>query len=498
MQAIFNSRRTIEGIGLFLAFGLFLLVPSAHSQIERVGTASANGESGSATTIAVTRNSVGAGNTLVALVTVEADVTISVADNQSGNWQQAAARSVGIGSVQMFYAANHPGGNTTITATFGSSVPFRGIIVVEISGLGASPTVEAPSPNTNSGSSNSPSTVSLTPSGNDAYVFAGLFHFDNNITAVSSGWTLEGESGAGSSLAGIIVTGGGAQSNTFTMSTSASWMTQIAALLPTGATPSWAFVANRGTAQNKTSGGTLNLTPTATLAAGRVAIVRASSDNDSTATSSGQTTRHSVSDSAGNTWVKIREHTFSAGAAADGVTHSLWYSVLTTQLTTSSTVTLTLGSNVTAKAMALAEFSVPSGNTVSLAGQNGAQGTGTNNVTVTVSSLASKQYLFLGSVGTEGPDGDTFTQDSDYQNLASIGTTGGGATSNVSLRGGYRIATLTGDTYNPTLGTSRDWVDILGVLLSESAGPPPEGRRRASITISEAGGHPRPGTTVAD
>jgi hypothetical protein len=469
-----------------LAALLYLLAAAvpAGAQISRVGSASTNGEGASATTIAVTRNGVTAGNTLVAVVTCEADVTISVGDDQSGSWQAAAARSTGIGSLQMFYAANHPGGNTTITATFGASAPFRGIIVVELSGLGSSPTAEAPSPNTNSGTSSTPSTVSLTPSENDAYVFAGLFHFDNAITGVSSGWTHDDTSGTGSNMASIIVTAGGAQSNTFTMETSAQWMTQIAALIPTGAGPAWTFIADRGTAQNKTSGNTLTLTPTATLAAGRVAVVRASSDNDSSATGDGESSRHTVSDSAGNSWTKIREHTFGGGGAGAGVTHSLWYSVLGTQLTTSSTVTLTLGSAVTAKAMALSEFSVAEGLTVSLTAQNGNQGTGTNNVTVSLSSLTEQEYLFLGSVGTEGPNGDTFTQDSDYQSLASIGTTGGGGATNVSLRGGYRIATLTGDTYNPTLGTSRDWVAILGALRAESGGPPPS-RRRASTTISD-------------
>ena len=84
---------------------------------------------------------------------------------------------------------------------------------------------------------------------------------------------------------------------------------------------------------------------------------------------------------------------------------------------------------------------------------------------LTLSSLPSQAYLFLHILGVEGPDTDAYTWDADYTQITTTGTTGGTDTDNVHIRGGYRIATLTGDTVGITSTTAdRDLVHGLFAL----------------------------------
>lgn len=97
--------------------------------------------------------------------------------------------------------------------------------------------------------------------------------------------------------------------------------------------------------------------------------------------------------------------------------------------------------------------------------------------TITSSSVANG-YIVLSWLGVNGPTGDTFTADADTTNGSwsantTSGTTGGGATTNVSVRTQSKIVTATGtQTYNPTLGTSRAWVadDVIFVAAGATTG----------------------------
>ena len=224
----------------------------------------------------------------------------------------------------------------------------------------------------------------------------------------------------------------------------------------------WTFIAHRGSGNNKVSGTTLTFNPTDNINVGQICLVLASSDNYTTVDNT-ETTQHTITDSKGNTWSKIKEKTKTSGSAADGVTHSSWWSKITTQILTTDTIQLTLANAVTSKCLGAFVFSI-TGSAVSLVGANSTVGTGTTLPSTTLSDLTSAEYLWVGSIGTEGPNGDTFTQDGDYANNTSFGTTGSSAAGNVSCRFGSRIYTGTTDTYNPTLGTARDCVDILGAL----------------------------------
>lgn len=217
----------------------------------------------------------------------------------------------------------------------------------------------------------------------------------------------------------------------------------------------WAFVAHRGSANNKVAGTTISVSPSANLDVGDIIVVRCVSDDS--ATNNG----HTVSDSKGNVWTLLRQQ-FSPGTDA---TSSLWASKLTASILTTDTITLTLTDSVSAKAVGIEEFSVAVGNTFSLIGGNSVNFS-TATPTITLSGLPAATHLWLGSIGIEGPNGDTYTQDADYANNTSFGTTGGGAATNVASRFGSRIFPSASDTFNPTLGTSRDG-NIILVALDE-------------------------------
>ena len=198
------------------------------------------------------------------------------------------------------------------------------------------------------------------------------------------------------------------------------------------------------------------------MSVGKILIVRCMSDNADATHDADASLHSSVTDSRGNTYTKAKEWQFGTGGAGAGVTVSLWYCKVATALLENDLITLTLAISVTAKAIGATQFSI-TGASVSLAGASGVVGTGTT-PSVTLSGLPSAEYLWLGVTGREGPTGDTVTADADYGFQADLieGTSGGNALTNVSDdHGGYRVATLTSDTYNPTLGTSRDYATIL-------------------------------------
>lgn len=231
-------------------------------------------------------------------------------------------------------------------------------------------------------------------------------------------------------------------------------------------------VANRGTNSTKTTGGTIGVNPTVAIAANKFVACWFVGDN--LGTTAGETAHASCADTKGNTWVKVREETATAGSSIDGCTVALWASYLTTGLGTGDTVTVTHPS-VPARAIGLEEHNID-GTGFSVAGDNGANGTGTS-PTVTLSGLTSALYFWLGFVGWERYEGDFDTEDTDYTGFdTDIGTTGGGPTGNVGAHVGYRSFTGTSDTYAPTI-VSADYAICLGAIeetgVAAATAPPP-------------------------
>ena len=64
----------------------------------------------------------------------------------------------------------------------------------------------------------------------------------------------------------------------------------------------------------------------------------------------------------------------------------------------------------------------------------------------TLTLLPSQEYLLLYTMTAEAPSTDAYTFDPDYTQVDVFGTTGGAANTNITIIGGWRIATLTTDT----------------------------------------------------
>ena len=248
----------------------------------------------------------------------------------------------------------------------------------------------------------------------------------------------------------------------------------------------FSLTGHRGAANTKTTGTTLAMTVSgANIAAGALVIVRAVTDNQGLV--NGATTAHSITDSQSNTYTRIAEYTRTSGGAADGVTASIHYSVLTTGLT-SGTDTITLTSqNVPSRALGADEFSA---GTLGTPAGSGATGNGTTPA-ASLSGMTSRTWLYIGLAGREYTTADGFTQDTDYSDLTQIGTSGGGPVSNVSGPAGYRIyASSTGDTYDPSYTTAADWACVIAALY-ESSGAYTLTAAQGSVALSgQAAGLP--------
>lgn len=225
-------------------------------------------------------------------------------------------------------------------------------------------------------------------------------------------------------------------------------------------------VTSRGTNQVKASGTTITISPSAAIAVGKIAFVRVAADN--IGTTNAFSSEHSIADTDGHTWTKATEYRKANGAAADGLTESIFLTKVTAEIGTSDVVTVTFSSAITAKTVQIGEFTVGAGNTFTVAATANDVDLATAD-TVTISGLASAETLFIGMSGRENASAAP-TEDADYTALNDSGTSGGSAATNIQLHTGFRIVTATGDTYSPTnLGTG-DRLMILVAVREVSEG----------------------------
>jgi hypothetical protein len=161
--------------------------------------------------------------------------------------------------------------------------------------------------------------------------------------------------------------------------------------------------AARGAITRATGAATTSvLIPTANLNVGEVAIGIYHTDNVSTTT--GDSSTHGISDSKGNTWTKVFEKTYSLGTANDGVTLSFWYSVITTQILTTDTVTFTTTSGVTDAVGRLQMITKDANKGLEfISAFENVSGDNVSAVrSVTLTGLPSRQYVFLNTLVGEG------------------------------------------------------------------------------------------------
>jgi hypothetical protein len=233
-------------------------------------------------------------------------------------------------------------------------------------------------------------------------------------------------------------------------------------------------VGSLGSTNAKVAGQTLTLTTTATVEVGNLIYVAIAWDPNNATTNTGPyDPQMACSDSAGNVYMCMG----SAQNAGDvHVAHFLAH--VRTELPFGATITAKQTFNTTrvAKAMSAWEFSVTSGafalyDTSTI---NNTQGADPPAFTPSMSST--REWLLLHALGAEGPNTDAYTWDSDYTQVTGDGTTGGANDSNVHIRAGFRIATLSSDTINVTSDTAdRDYAQSVGIVFEYDPSEGPEG-----------------------
>jgi len=236
----------------------------------------------------------------------------------------------------------------------------------------------------------------------------------------------------------------------------------------------FASVGTLGTATDGTAGTTVVLTTSATCEAGNLAVLIYAGDNlSSSADDADYGDVTSITDSAGgNTWTKMKENSNNNAGAGNGVTVSVWYSVLTNQIASGGTITANLNGSPTVSNLSAWEFTKDAGTTISVEQTAVNSGDAADPAAISLAGMASREYLFIWGFASEQTNAGTFTADADYTDF-DRNSSGVGAAA-VVVWGGFRIATLTGDTVDAATGTDRDYSQVLGALYEVSVSIKPK------------------------
>lgn len=229
-----------------------------------------------------------------------------------------------------------------------------------------------------------------------------------------------------------------------------------------------ADVGHLASQNDKVPGTSFNVTTEGELAAGNVGVLIIGKDNISTV--DGNTAEvTSVTDSAGNFWVKPAveaEFCNSQAAAGAGTVVSIWVTKARATLSSGATITINLSGSTTAKAVTGQVFSVGAGKTLRVSGTPAnLANDGADAGSMTLSGLANIEHLFVRGGAIEGTF-TTYTVSTNYTAMDHTGatTTGGGGGSNITTRGEWRILTGTTDSTDPTTAAN----DQSSVMLALS------------------------------
>lgn len=239
----------------------------------------------------------------------------------------------------------------------------------------------------------------------------------------------------------------------------------------------FAHVGSIGTVNHNSAANTLALVTTAAVEVGNVAVVIYAGDNLGSGTDNTDANEvTSVTDTRGNTWVKLKETSNNNGGAGNGTTVSVWYTTVATQIQIGDTITFNLSGSVTAKAASGREFTKGAGTTLAVEQTASEVGDTLDPAAISLSGMTSREYLLLWGFAGEQTNAGTFTADADYTDFTRDAAGTGSAA--IVVWGGFRIATLTGDTVDAATGTDRDYAQVLGALyeVTPAAGQPTQMR----------------------
>lgn len=233
----------------------------------------------------------------------------------------------------------------------------------------------------------------------------------------------------------------------------------------------FASINSIGTGFSKVAGTTVTIVIAAvTVEVGNLIVVGYAGDNLGSGADGDPVEVTSITDTSGNTYTKVLEYSNTQGAAGAGVTGSLWYSIVSTQIAAAGVITANLSGALTAKAITAWEFTVGAGSTISIAATTQVADDAADPSTLTISGLSSIERLYVAVGGLEATDSANYTKDTNYTALTRAGTGNVATVSNIQVVGGFRILTGTGDTYNATTGgQTPDGVQVYAALTEVAA-----------------------------
>lgn len=233
-----------------------------------------------------------------------------------------------------------------------------------------------------------------------------------------------------------------------------------------------------GSATSKTATTSLDVSVDNAVTAGtQILIAVIGKDNTSTAAGDNSEVT-SVTDTRSNTWTKIKEQT-NAGSAAAACTVSAWLCNPTTTIQAGDTVTFNFAS-CTAKAAFLTRYTKGSGATIEVGATNSATADGAaTGSSISVTPPDNREWLFGRAEVVEQSTSDNGAAwagaTTNWTSLDGGGpnTTGGGAASNIGIKGEFRILTTGSATAsNPGDGVlpSCDQASIIWCLKEVASG----------------------------
>ena len=234
-----------------------------------------------------------------------------------------------------------------------------------------------------------------------------------------------------------------------------------------------ASVGTLGTGVSSTSSSSFTLaTATNSLASGDFGLLTVVADNRTG--SDGLNNEHTGVSGGTGKWRKIGEWTNSVGgAAADGVTTSLWLFEATGTVNTGTTITITLSGTATDKVASFWKFTKGAGTKIVLDLE--ATINGINNNTdasngfgsAAFSGLSSASRLYFRALGKEANSTTALTVSTNFTQITN--TRSRNNASAVGVWGEFRVNTSTGETSNPTLAVSGDTAGIFVALKEVTA-----------------------------
>lgn len=217
----------------------------------------------------------------------------------------------------------------------------------------------------------------------------------------------------------------------------------------------FASVGGLGSNNSKVASSTITLAPTSNVPAGHLVVVWSAWDAHGPSggsTSGNSTPRYVCHDTAGNIYTQLGGHEDSDTTRPAFL---LFVSQLRNALATTDTITVSyINATPVAKGITAWEFTLANAWANADKGNTRVTTLGADPAAISVSGMDSQEYLLLHVLSAKGPSTDAYTWDADYTQVGTGGTTGGTDTSNCTVTGGYRIATLTGDTVDVTSTTA--------------------------------------------